>query len=231
MDNKLFSNRLLHVPLFQGFSRLDFLDIVAKIPFDFRTLRPNEYVVKQGEECLGLCVVLSGEVETECMSPDQVYTYGERLGAPWCLQIENLFGYHNRYTKSYRTLTETQVMFIAKQDVRRMLVDYPAFQINFYNALSTLAQTAVQHNWSKCPEELELRFLSFVENRSLRPIGSKFLRIRMRDLADELGATRLRVSRMLAQLSDLGLVVCSRGAIRIPQLEKLQMALRSSFKK
>ena len=188
-------------------------------------------MVKQGEECLGLCVVLSGEVETECMSPDQVYTYGERLGAPWCLQIENLFGYHNRYTKSYRTLTETQVMFIAKQDVRRMLVDYPAFQINFYNALSTLAQTAVQHNWSKCPEELELRFLSFVENRSLRPIGSKFLRIRMRDLADELGATRLRVSRMLAQLSDLGLVVCSRGAIRIPQLEKLQMALRSSFKK
>ena len=161
MDNKLFSNRLLHVPLFQGFSRLDFLDIVAKIPFDFKTLRPNEYVVKQGEECLGLCVVLSGEVETECMSPDQVYTYGERLGAPWCLQIENLFGYHNRYTKSYRTLTETQVMFIAKQDVRRMLVDYPAFQINFYNALSTLAQTAVQHNWSKCPEELELRFLSW----------------------------------------------------------------------
>lgn len=231
MDNKLFSNRLLHVPLFQGFSRLDFLDIVAKIPFDFKTLRPNEYVVKQGEECLGLCVVLSGEVETECMSPDQVYTYGERLGAPWCLQIENLFGYHNRYTKSYRTLTETQVMFIAKQDVRRMLVDYPAFQINFYNALSTLAQTAVQHNWSKCPEELELRFLCFVENRSLRPIGSKFLRIRMRDLADELGATRLRVSRMLAQLSDLGLVVCSRGAIRIPQFEKLQMALRSSFKK
>lgn len=228
MENKLFSNRLLHVPLFQGFSRLDFLDIVAKIPFDFRTLHPNEYVVKQGEECHGLCVILSGEVETECKSPDQAYTYGERLGAPWCVQIENLFGYHNRYTKSYRTLTETQVMFIDKQDVRNMLVTYPAFQINFYNALSTLAQTSIQHNWTQYPEKLELRFLAFIESRSLRPIGCKCLRIRMRDLADELGATRLRVSRMLAQLSAQGLVESSRGAIRIPHLEKLQVALTIS---
>ena len=66
-------------------------------------------------------------------------------------------------------------MFIDKQDVRNMLVTYPAFQINFYNALSTLAQTSIQHNWTQYPEKLEMRFLAFIESRSLRPIGCKCL--------------------------------------------------------
>ena len=57
-----FSNRLLLVPLFQGFSRLDFLDIVEKTPFDFRTLKPKEIVVRQGDESHRLCILLGGEV-------------------------------------------------------------------------------------------------------------------------------------------------------------------------
>ena len=225
MDTTLFSNRLLHVPLFQGFSRLDFLDIVEKIPFDFRTLQPRQYLVKQGDECHGLCVLLSGEVETECESADHTYTIHEHIIAPWTVQIESLFGYHNRYAKSVRAQTETHALLLEKQNVRRMLVSYPAFQINFYNALSTVAQTEMKRNWKSRPTDLAQCFLSFVENRSIKPIGTKRISIRMTDLAQQLGATRLRVSQMLAELAEKGVVDYSRGMITIPHLEQLQTVL------
>ena len=225
MDTTLFSNRLLHVPLFQGFSRLDFLDIVEKIPFDFRTLQPRQYLVKQGDECHGLCVLLSGEVETECESADHTYTFHEHIIAPWTVQIESLFGYHNRYAKSVRAQTETHALLLEKQNVRRMLVSYPAFQINFYNALSTVAQTEMKRNWKSRPTDLAQCFLSFVENRSIKPIGTKRISIRMTDLAQQLGATRLRVSQMLAELAEKGVVDYSRGMITIPHLEQLQTVL------
>lgn len=228
MDTTLFSNRLLHVPLFQGFSRLDFLDIVEKIPFDFRTLQPHQYLVKQGDECHGLCVLLSGEVETECESADHTYTFHEHIIAPWTVQIESLFGYHNRYAKSVRAQTETHALLLEKQNVRRMLVSYPAFQINFYNALSTVAQTEMIRNWKSRPTDLAQCFLSFVENRSIKPIGTKRISIRMTDLAQQLGATRLRVSQMLAELAEKGVVDYSRGMITIPHLEQLQTVLLST---
>ena len=65
-----FSDRLLHVPLFQGFSRLDFLDIVAQTPFDFRTLNPREVLFHQDSECRSLCIALGGEVQAVAESPD-----------------------------------------------------------------------------------------------------------------------------------------------------------------
>ena len=59
--NHSFSNRLFPVPLFQGFSRLDFLDIVGKTRFDFHTLPNRATVVRQGDECLELTIILGGQ--------------------------------------------------------------------------------------------------------------------------------------------------------------------------
>ena len=46
--NHDFSNRLLLLPLFQGFSRLDFLDMAAKVPLDVRSLPAGSDIVTAG---------------------------------------------------------------------------------------------------------------------------------------------------------------------------------------
>lgn len=216
-----FSNRLLLVPLFQGFSRLDFLDIVEKIPFDFRTLQAGKHLVEQNEECRSLCILMGGDVMLETESPDHSYRFGERIEAPWTVQPECLFGLHNRYSHTVRALTEVQAVLLDKQSVRQLLLQLPAFQINFYNSLSTFAQNADHALWHALEPGLVERFTQFVMVRSLRPVGQKELHIRMEDLALQLDATRLRVSKMLADLSEKQLLSYSRGSICIPQLESL----------
>ncbi|MFR1988449.1 MAG: Crp/Fnr family transcriptional regulator, partial [Prevotellamassilia sp.] len=102
-----------------------------------------------------------------------------------------------------------------------LLTHYPAFQINFYNTLSTFAQNTKQQLWQIRRTTEEERFRAFLQRRSLRPAGKKTLHIRMEDLAVELGVTRLRVSQMLARLASQGKLTTSRGVIEIPALETL----------
>lgn len=216
-----FSTRLLHISLFTGFSRLDFIDIVGQTPFDFRTFRPGQVLVKQDAESQSLCLLLSGEVESEVDSPDHSYRLKERLSAPWIVQPECLFGLHNRYSRTIRALSEVQVVMLSKQSVLKLMTDYPTFQINFYNGLSTVAQQANRFLWQTRGRTIEARFRNFLLHRSLRPRGFRELHIRMEDLAVELGTTRLRISQMLAAFTSKGLLTHSRGDIRIPEIEKL----------
>lgn len=220
MDNA-FSNRLLHVPLFHGFSRLDFLDIVEQTPFDFSTIAPGKVLVRQGAECRSLCILMGGEALLEVESPDGTYRFGEHVKAPWAVQLECLFGLHNHYSRTVRAVSELQAVAIDKQSVRRLLTERPTFQINFYNALSTFAQQADRQLWHAPAESLAEKFVHFVSLRSLRPVGAKELHIRMEDLALQLDATRLRVSKLLASLAAADLIEYSRGRIYIPALEQL----------
>lgn len=216
-----FSNRLFLLPLFQGFSRLDFLDIVEKTPFFFKTLQPGAVLFRQGDTCESLCLVLRGEIETDVKSLDDTYHFKEYFAAPWVVQPERLFGYHNLYACTVRAQTETQIVMLDKQSMRNLLMRYPVFQINFYNMISTAAQNAIRQLWMIRSHTLPERFKHFLQLRSMSPVGRKELLIRMDDLAQELGTTRLRVSQMLAELSRQGLLTYSRGAIHIPALEKM----------
>ncbi len=216
-----FSNRLLLVPLFHGFSRLDFLDIVEKTPFDFRTLPHGATLVHQGEEARALCIVLGGEVNCEAESADHTYSLSEALPAPRIILPECLFGLHNRFTHTVTARGEAQIVLLEKQQVRRLLTENETFQINFYNLLSTFTQQCVSLLWPARALTPEDRFRSFLRSRCIRSSGAKRLRILMTDLAAELGTSRLRVSQMLAEFASQDKLSYSRGSITIPALERL----------
>lgn len=216
-----FSSRLLLTPLFQGFSRLDFLDIVGRTAFDFRTYRAREVVCRQGDECRSICMLLGGEVDCEAESPEHNYTLCERVKAPFTFPFETLYGLHNRQQRTVRAASEAQAVLLDKRGVTGLLLRYPVFQMNFHNLLSTQAQLYSSYLWRRRGAELEECFRSFLLRRCLRPVGEKTLRVRMETLAGELGTTRLRVSGMLASLASRGVLDYGRGRIHIPALELL----------
>lgn len=216
-----FSNKLLPVQLFNGFSRLDFIDLVEKIPFDFKNFAQGSTILKQGQTCTSLYILLTGEVTAVSDSPDHSYRLVEIIRAPEVVQIENLFGLHNRYSATWSAHTDAKFLLLDKQSVRRLLVESPTFQINFYNAVCTRVQNVSSRLWMRNPNRADDIFRSFLHCRCLRPQGEKRLIIRMEDLALELGITRLRVSQMLSRLEEEGKVSHSRGTIVIPALENL----------
>lgn len=220
--DRSFSSRLFLVPLFQGLSRLDFLDMVEKTPFGFHTLAAGEQLVACGEVARSILIILGGKVVCQADSPTHQYTLSEHIAAPWVIQPDRLFGLHNCYTRTVRALSgDTQVVMLDKGEVRRLLFENPTFQINFYNMLSTIAQHTEGLLWQTRFDTPEARFKVFLSRRCLRPVGYKELHIRMTDLAGELGTSRLRVSQMLAAFARDGKLSYSRNTIVIPSLESL----------
>lgn len=217
-----FSSRLLDFPLFQGFSRLDILDIAEKVRFDFLQLQRSDALMRQDEECRSLTFLLRGGIWVIRESFDHRFTLRERGNGPVVLQPEVLFGLHNRYSRSVVAAEDgVQVLRLDKETARELLLTYPVFQFNFYNLVCSSAQTADRQLWNSRKQELTDRFASFIRRRCWSLTGYKVLEIRMVDLAEELGVTRLSVSEMLNMMQYEGRVKLGRGSIALPEFERL----------
>ena len=220
MDHS-FSNKLLLIPLFQGFSRLDFLDIVAQTPLDFRTFPIGATLMEQGQESRHLGLLLGGDAWFCERSAKGTYEYAEKISAPHIVQPEALFGLHNCYTHKVVAATEVQAVLMSKQSVSKLAQASLTFQLNLLNAICSEAQHRQRALWNKPSATPTGRFIQFLTSRSLRGAGCKRLRIRMEDLAEELCTTRLQVSNMLRAMRQEGLLTHSRGIIDIPSLSQL----------
>ena len=216
-----FSDRLLLLPLFEGFSRLDVMDMVEKTPFSFLTIKPGEVFVKQDDECFNLAFVLQGKAKVSLKNEARAYEFIETVQAPWVLEPERLFGLHNRYTRTVEAVTELHLLLLDKKSVNFLLHSSVIFQMNFLNRISATAQYAQHVGNVSISSNIETRFRNFLLCCSLHPIGPKELRMHMTDLALELGTTRIVVSRMLKELRLCGKLTHSRGITKIKLLESL----------
>lgn len=216
-----FFQRLVNIPIFQGISRDDFINIASKVHFDFRTLQPGDTIVRTDEACSDLVCVISGSIKQITRSEDGSYFLREFFDKPTVIQPERLFGLHPRYSATFVATKETSILSIPKHEVRDILFGYITFHINYLNLVCSAKQMWENRLWKRLPDPLEQRFLHFVMTRSVRPAGRKELEIGMVGLAEELVTTRLNVSKMLNRLKNDDLIYLSRGLIVIPELEKL----------
>ena len=118
--NHDFSNRLLLLPLFQGFSRLDFLDMAAKVPLDVRSLPAGSDIVIAGETSDALVCLLEGEAIATAAAPDGSYVLREWLRAPWLCQPECLYGLHPRYGLTLTAATSVGILRLDKAACRTL---------------------------------------------------------------------------------------------------------------
>ncbi len=218
---KNFHKRLLLLPLFQGISRDDFLEIVTHVPFHFRREAEGRSLIEAGDTCQSLIFLMQGTLHTCRESEDRSYSICEWINAPTVLQPEHLFGLSTCYSRSFRAATEVQLLEIPKRDIISVMFLYPIFRINYLNLLSGKVQRLRHRLWASNPDDITSRFVAFLANRTVHPAGRKELHIRMQRLAEELSITRLRCSRMLNALQREGLISLSRQRIEIPAFEKL----------
>lgn len=216
-----FFDRLLELPLFQGIGRDEFIEIVERIRFGFQKKAMGACIVRQGDPCDSLYFIVKGNVCSSQVGDDHTYVLSEWFESPLVLQPERLFGLNTRYTKTFRAETEVQVFEVGKRAISDILFHYPTFRFNYLNIISTQVQQARRRLWQKRPATVCGRFAFFVADRSIRLAGRKELKIGMKQLAGELDATRLRVSKALNALEEEGFVKLSRKMIEMPSFEKL----------
>lgn len=214
-------DKLLELPLFQGLSKENLAVIVSQTKLGFIKLRSGQEIVRAGEPCEALYILMSGMMEVETKSDDYGYTFLEELTAPQTIQIESIFGLKPRYTRTYRAKGVCNFLSLEKNELIKLLDAYLIFRINFLNAVSTYAQRLSRLPWKYHPNTIQGRLIHFFSTHCLSPVGKKVLVVKMIKLAEELNDTRLEVSKGLNELEEQGLVRLYRGKVEIPALEKL----------
>lgn len=215
-------DKLLELPLFQGLSKENLAVIVSQTKLGFIKLRSGQEIVRAGEPCEALYILMSGMMEVETKSDDYGYTFLEELTAPQTIQIESIFGLKPRYTRTYRAKGVCNLISLDKSELIKLLDSFLIFRINFLNALSTQAQKCSRLPWKHCPEDLKGHIMQFFASHCLYPAGKKTVIIKMARLADELNGRRLDISKILNEMQNNGLLLLYRGRIVIPALEKLR---------
>lgn len=216
-------NKLLGLPLFQGMSINDLEQVVTHTKFGFISLSGGRVVVRDGDVCDRLMFLLNGTLRTESVPDDRSYMIAEDMPAPNILQPERLFGLTQRYTRTFKTVTDCEFLYISKQEAMRLSDDFNIFRLNMLNILCTQTQKMTRHPWRKHPLGIRGKIARFMEKRCIKPAGSKTLYIKMEQLGHEINESRLNVSRELNAMNAEGLITLRRCEIYIPALERLIM--------
>lgn len=133
---------LLRIPPFQGVSLATLERIIGNVKFDFRKYSHGEVVVRTGEACDSLIIVLSGDARAVRTFPERNLTVGQTLSAPAVIAPEHLFGLSTEAPYTLMALTPLSVLRIPKADYVRILSTDPIFLFNYLNLLSLKAQAA-----------------------------------------------------------------------------------------
>lgn len=216
-------DQLLQFPLFQGLSRADLQQMAGNTKFGFMKASARKVVVRPGDACQQLFFLVSGKLQVTTASDDYSYSVDEHLSAPYMFQPEVLFGLSQRFTHTFQTTSECHFITLSKDEVMRLLDDFLIVRLNLLGILSTRHQRLSHRPWRRAPQSLEERVVHFFIDRCVYPAGSKVFHILMRQLATEVGDSRLDVSRVLNTLQSRGLLSLTRGCITIPSLEHLLM--------
>ena len=108
-ENRLY-DILLSLPLFLGMSRNDLHEAAGKTRFDFLKVSEGEAIVKDGERCLSLFFLLTGEIKVMTDADDHGYNIEEDISAPEIFQPERIFGLNQRFTHTYIAKTDCSIM-------------------------------------------------------------------------------------------------------------------------
>ena len=214
-------DKLLQFPLFQGMSRDDLEIIAGHTRFGFMKVASSRPVVKLGEACTQLYFLINGSVRVITYSDDYGYSVEEQISAPYILQVEGVFGYHQRYTHDFIASSDVNFITIDKEELVRLSEDFLVFRLNLMNNFATQTQKQLRLSWLHQPQSLRERVERFLTQHCVYPAGHKQFNILMTRLADEMNDSRLNVSRVLNQMQKDRVVTLYRGRIEIPQLERL----------
>lgn len=213
-------DKLVQFSLFQGISSTDMADIAANYKLGFRKVRTGELIAKAGQRSVMLLMIAGGQVEITRFADNKAWMMTEVLTAPHTIEPHRLFGLNTELEADYVALTDTNIIYIYKEELRKLISQFEVIRINILNLLAHTVQKFHNALLMRQPEKLDGRIIKYIKERCIYPAGRKVMKIKMTQLAEELNDSRLDISRALNDLSQQGMISLHRGTITIEAIEK-----------
>ena len=208
-------------PLFQGMSKRELTEIVGQTRFDFSRHGAGSTIATEGSPCESLLFLLNGTITLCRHSDDYSCIVEEHLPAPSLFFVPHLFGLQRRHGGTYIARDQCETLAIAKEEVLHLIDRYDIFRINLLNFLSTRVQRLSHRPFRPYPHNLREKICRYLSDRCVHPGGEKDFRVKMEQIAMEIGESRLNVSHELHAMERDGLLALGRSLVHVNAMEKM----------
>ena len=212
---------LTKLPLLQGLSGKELAHIESVIGLEVNEVpsmrRP---LIRQNDPCTHLIFLATGTLIRQYQSDDGLFVTKSIIQAPALLEPQNLYGLDCNFRCSYTPLQNVSYITVKKKDVMQHLMKVEIIRINYFNLLSAIIHKKDALLQPMRNLTVNQKIVSFLQRQFAECEGQGEIAIKMTDLANYIGETRLNTSRALNQLAEEHIIELKRSLIVIPD-EKL----------
>lgn len=213
---------LTQMPLLQGLNGMDLAKVEERVGISINIMEAsNQPFLQQGDICNELIFLAEGKFTKKTVSEDSRFTTWEEITAPAVIEPEQLYGLTCKYNSTYFTKTRCSMFTVSKINVTNHLMHLDIFRINYMNMLSAQIHKLRRQNTNKYGENARQKLITFLNCNFMQTEGEKNIQIKMRDLAEYIGETRLTVSCILNEMNKEGQIELKRMGIKIQNIKLL----------
>lgn len=215
MTHTEFYKLVTPLPLFQGIGGSDLVRIRERAQIRFLSLdEEDDLLLNAGQRCIMMTWLVEGELIRRTVDPHGKWILEETVQAPAVLEPEAMFSLSQQITSSWiNPRGNGKLMCVYKEHVKKVLMMNEIIRTNMLCYLSAHTQRLQEERmWVTMPD-VKSKIIAFKNSICHNGSTRASIKVKMVDLAQIVGETRLNVSIALNKLEEEGIIRLYRNKI------------------
>lgn len=199
--------KLKSVEIFRDMQEENLKALLIELKYKVKKLNKNEIVAFRGDEIEDLIIVAQGEVYTEMQKLNGDSIVVDRLPQGSVLAGAFIFGKDNRFPVDVVTSSDTELIYISKDEVIKMFQMNERLLQNYLGVISNKTQFLSKKIWfSFTNKSINNKLIAYLLNNMNRN-NCVLLKNSMKEIAQMFGVARPSLSRVLKEFIDEGIII------------------------
>ena len=209
--------------IFKNFNEESISSVLTKIDYKINTYSKDQYIAIEGDDCLGIGIVLDGNIEIK-----KVFASGKTVTLAK-LSKGNIFGeviifsHINKYPSTIVASLKTSILFISKPNIITLCTSNSLLLNNFMSLLSNKILMLNKKLTNLSYDTLRQKIASFLlDNYRINKNFTFTIASSRKEMAEELGVLRPSLSRELINMKNDNIIDFHKNSFKILDIGKLE---------
>jgi CRP-like cAMP-binding protein len=218
-------DKILDADLFKGISKELLNDLFSQIHYRIKKYSKNDIIAFGGDEYTSLMILISGTVKAEMEDFSGKAIKIEDVSAPNTLAEAFIFGKKNILPVTVTAKTDTEVLYMDKSDLLKLLQLNEIILKNYLNCVSTRFQMISMRIKFLAFKTIKGKLAHYLINLSK---GKDVVKLdkTQQDLADFFGVTRPSLARAISEMQHDNIISVNKKEVTIVDIDKLKQLLQ-----
>lgn len=215
---KTYENYILKLPLFNGCTRYEVIDIMGRIKYHVYKKKKGDYIAYAGDEIEGFIALLDGNIHTTLTYKDNHEMILDVFSAPYIPTPGYIFSSPHYLTANIVAVSDCLILKVDDDEFSEIMHMNKKVMLNFI----TLQSERIQYLCSRVKEfallPLKDRIITYMKKKNA-PVTSVEL------MAHRLSVTRPSISRVVSELKKEGIIKRTINGIELVDEDNTKDAL------